>query len=246
MLVKVLIADDDASVIELLREVFNSLSSELKSEILVEEANNGFRALKLITSFMPDIVVLDQGLPRKTGLRVLAELKSITTKDYHPKVIIITSQHSKELLRGVLALGACDFILKPFEVGFVKNKLRAHLEPIVQSRIEEDVPTSSDEFFLKEESGVVLVEYCGTLTQNTLVKFCSKLPEIRARQKQNVLLDFRGSPGPFSSDLLEEFLYAAKNHGLSLKFLVPEIGSELISHSLLRRTIAKSKVGAFS
>src|SRR3989338_1960353 len=69
-----------------------------------------------------DIVVLDLGLPRKSGLEVL---KTMRTKDINTPVVILTAKDAiEERIKG-LDTGADDYLVKPFDLDELCARLRA-------------------------------------------------------------------------------------------------------------------------
>src|SRR3989338_8191484 len=69
-----------------------------------------------------DIVVLDLGLPRKSGLEVL---KTMRTKDINTPVVILSAKDAiEERIKG-LDTGADDYLVKPFDLDELCARLRA-------------------------------------------------------------------------------------------------------------------------
>ena len=101
----ILICEDEAALRELVRAI-------LGPEYTFAEASQGDEALDLIRRVRPDLVVLDLMLPGKSGLEVLAELRSDTRSGETPVVVVTAWTHAEE---AVLAAGADRFIPKPFE-----------------------------------------------------------------------------------------------------------------------------------
>jgi CheY-like chemotaxis protein len=101
----ILICEDEAALRELVRAI-------LGPEYTFAEASGGDEALDLIRRLRPDLVVLDLMLPGKSGLEVLAELRSDTRSGETPVVVVTAWTHAEE---AVLAAGADRFIPKPFE-----------------------------------------------------------------------------------------------------------------------------------
>jgi DNA-binding response OmpR family regulator len=113
----ILLVDDDA----LMRR---SLSFHLEQAgYSVHTAANAEDALSLVRNSLPDLVVLDIGLPGMDGLDALRELKT----QYNLPVIFLTARR-RELDEVVgLELGADDYITKPFDVDVVLAHIKAVL-----------------------------------------------------------------------------------------------------------------------
>jgi PAS domain S-box-containing protein len=101
----VLVVDDDPLIHQL-------LTAELEREDLrVVLATDGLTALRIAREQRPSAVVLDLHLPKLDGWSVLAELKSDPKTNHIPVVIISVEE---ERAKG-LSLGACEYLVKPFE-----------------------------------------------------------------------------------------------------------------------------------
>ncbi len=102
---KILIVEDEKSLNRVVGEEFRSKGYTAKI------AEDGQEALSLAKSFRPDIILLDLVLPKKSGLDVLAELKSEPLlKDI--KVIVLSNLAEDENIKKALTLGAADYFVK--------------------------------------------------------------------------------------------------------------------------------------
>ncbi|HEY6443434.1 MAG TPA: EAL domain-containing protein [Candidatus Acidoferrales bacterium] len=116
---KVLIAEDDASVRHLLKKTL------LRAGYDVVEAADGRAALKcLLSADGPRLALLDWLMPELDGLSVCREIRSCAK---HPYVymIFLTSKSSKEDVAAGLAAGADDYLTKPYNPQELKARLRA-------------------------------------------------------------------------------------------------------------------------
>lgn len=101
---RVLVADDDPNVHEVLGLYFR------REEYQMLSAFDGEEALEIVRRSRPDIVVLDVMMPKKDGLMVCREIRRETNVP-----IIMLSAKSEEFDRLLgLELGADDYIAKPF------------------------------------------------------------------------------------------------------------------------------------
>ena len=102
---EIVIADDDVNVLAVLRNTLQGLGMECRS------AASGPDALKMLHERCPDCVVLDVNMPGMDGFEVLAALRQAALP---VKVIMLTArQNERDILRG-FALGADDYVVKPF------------------------------------------------------------------------------------------------------------------------------------
>jgi len=114
---KILIADDDPIIIDLL---LHTLEAE-GFEVLV--AMDGERALQQARSRQPDLVLLDVVMPCLQGLDVCREIR----RESDVPILMLTA-HDEENDRILgLDLGADDYIAKPFKSGELLARIRANL-----------------------------------------------------------------------------------------------------------------------
>jgi CheY-like chemotaxis protein len=113
--VKILLVEDNPADVEILRESF--LESKVANQLHV--VNDGEAALNFLyrrgefaTAPHPDLVLLDIGLPKKSGLEVLAEIKVDPELRHVPVIILTTSQAEEDIFRSY-DLHANSYITKP-------------------------------------------------------------------------------------------------------------------------------------
>lgn len=116
--IKVLVVEDEASI-----RRFITLNLEMVG-YEVGEAASGEEALALLTTFLPDLVVLDLMLPGIDGLEVCQQIRK-TMPD--PLVIMLTAKgEDADKIMG-LELGADDYMVKPFNPFELIARLKAML-----------------------------------------------------------------------------------------------------------------------
>jgi len=116
----ILIVDDNSSN---LMELFHVLRDEYN----ILTAMNGPSALEKANMYSPDIILLDVIMPDMSGFDILIELKK-SDKTKSIPVIFITGLSEKEKEREGFAIGAADYILKPFDAAHVKLSIRQQLD----------------------------------------------------------------------------------------------------------------------
>jgi len=116
----VLIVDDEPMNIEILYE---TLSAE--HEILF--ATNGQEALRIASSELPDLILLDVVLPDLDGYQVCTQLKSDSKTRDIPVIFITAMDHEEDETKG-LDVGAIDYLSKPIRSPIVRARVRNHLE----------------------------------------------------------------------------------------------------------------------
>ena len=114
----IMVADDDKSILKLL----NRLLKEVGYHVITAE--NGKAALTLLEKYTPDLILLDITMPELDGFQVLRSIR----QRFNIPVIMLTGQHEIRIINQALALGADDYITKPFSsrelLARVKAKLR--------------------------------------------------------------------------------------------------------------------------
>jgi DNA-binding response OmpR family regulator len=111
---KVLVADDEPGVIQLLRQFLKANGYE------VVTASNGEQALEKIQQEDLQMVLLDFKMPGKNGIDVLKEIKKERPDIC---VILFTGLSDEEIGPRAIAAGADDFIKKPFNLNTLQNAL---------------------------------------------------------------------------------------------------------------------------
>ena len=103
--IRVLIADDHALVREGTREL---LARETDLEV-VGEAADGAEAIELAGRLLPDVVVIDIGMPGINGVEATARIKA-----EHPEVgvLVLTVQDDEQYVYAILEAGAAGYLLK--------------------------------------------------------------------------------------------------------------------------------------
>lgn len=115
----VLVVDDMPTNIKTLKEL---LSEDY--EILF--ATSGQEAVEIATKNIPDIILLDVVMPNMDGYETCARIKADERTQNIP-IIFITAKHEEEDERRGLAIGAIDYITKPFKAAIVEARIRNHL-----------------------------------------------------------------------------------------------------------------------
>jgi two-component system, OmpR family, response regulator MprA len=116
--VRILVVDDDRAVREALRRALTLGGYE------VQVAEDGERALELIVAAVPEAVVLDVGLPGIDGLEVCRRVRRLGNR---VPILMLTARDAVADRIDGLDVGADDYMVKPFDVGELKARLRALL-----------------------------------------------------------------------------------------------------------------------
>lgn len=114
---RVLIVDDEPAIRKFLRTVLTAHGYQ------VDEAANGAEAISAVTSFHPDVMVLDLGLPDMDGVHVT---QAVRTWSQVP-ILILSVRGSEADKVAALDAGADDYLTKPFGSGELLARLRSML-----------------------------------------------------------------------------------------------------------------------
>ena len=117
---RILIADDEANILMLLDIMLRDLDVE------VIRAENGEIALQKAKEFKPDLVITDVVMPKKNGFEVCRELRAISDFSQIPIIILSALGDEYNKITG-FEEGANDYIIKPFNVEALKERVKALL-----------------------------------------------------------------------------------------------------------------------
>jgi two-component system phosphate regulon response regulator PhoB len=120
---RVLIVDDDADIRELMEFKLAKMGFD------VHTAADGEAGLAAACDLRPDVVLLDWMMPKQSGLEVCAQLRA-HAKLQDVVVILLTAMAQDDDMKRGFAVGADDYILKPF----TPRELVTRLEALVAAR----------------------------------------------------------------------------------------------------------------
>jgi two-component system, OmpR family, KDP operon response regulator KdpE len=154
---EILIIDDEPQIRKLLEISLES------NDYKVWQAASGRDAVIMAANHPPDLILLDLGLPDKSGHDVLLDLRSW----YNKAIIILSVQNTEEDIVKALDNGATDYLTKPFRT--------AELLARIRSAIRRNAETAGSNI---AESGELRIDYAartvaksGTLLKLTATEF---------------------------------------------------------------------------
>src|SRR4249920_2252035 len=115
---RVLVVEDDDAIAQVLQRSLRMEGYEVRI------AGDGVAALDEAHAFLPDLIILDLGLPRLDGIDVAKRLRD--DEDDTP-ILILTARDALEARVEGLDVGADDYLVKPFERQELLARLRALL-----------------------------------------------------------------------------------------------------------------------
>ena len=128
---KILVVEDDRSILSMIQTVLDTNGYQV---LTAQRCQQG---ILMLTSHMPDLVVLDLGLPDMDGeafIRVARRSSMIP-------IIVLSARSDEQDIISALDLGANDYITKPFGTGELLARVRASLR-INRMNLQAAVPAS--------------------------------------------------------------------------------------------------------
>lgn len=105
--IRVLVVDDSRTVLRLLTYI-------LGQDYRLHSAEDGQEAIEAHALFKPEVIILDMNMPVKSGLEVMQHIRNVA-QDHEVQIIVLTAQDTKALKARAFAVGANDFLAKPFD-----------------------------------------------------------------------------------------------------------------------------------
>jgi two-component system KDP operon response regulator KdpE len=124
---RILIVDDDRSLLELLTDYLGRLGHEIRG------VPDGQQALASFDDPPPELVLLDVTMPGLDGWQVLARIRAASQV---PVIMLTARGEEPEVLRG-FAGGADDYVTKPFSFAQLAARIKAVLDRVSLDRREE-------------------------------------------------------------------------------------------------------------
>ena len=115
---KVLVVEDSSAM----RSLIASTVEEIKG-YETTEAGNGFEALKALPSERFDLIITDINMPDINGLEIIHFVRNNASYKDIPLIIVTTDQGEADRKKG-LALGAQEYITKPFDPETLKAAVK--------------------------------------------------------------------------------------------------------------------------
>jgi two-component system, OmpR family, alkaline phosphatase synthesis response regulator PhoP len=117
---RILIADDEENIVISLE----FLMKREGFEVLI--ARDGEQALEMIRAELPDLVLLDVMMPKKSGFEVCQEIKT-DPQLRTVKILMLTAKGRETEIAKGLALGADSYVTKPFSTKDLVERVRGML-----------------------------------------------------------------------------------------------------------------------
>jgi PleD family two-component response regulator len=115
-----ILAVDDAPV------MIKTISSALEPEYKVYGLTNPMMVEKFLGQITPDLFLLDYEMPEMNGFDLIPYIRQFEEHKNTP-IVFLTSLGTMETISAAVTLGACDFIVKPFQADNLKEKVAKHI-----------------------------------------------------------------------------------------------------------------------
>jgi NarL family two-component system response regulator LiaR len=128
--ITILIVDDHAVVRKGVR-AFLDTQPDLK---VIGEAASGEEGVKLVSQFVPDVVLMDLVMPGMDGVEATRQLKRVSPRT---QVVVLTSYHEDEYIFPAIRAGALSYVLKDISPRDLADAVRkaANGEVVLNSRV---------------------------------------------------------------------------------------------------------------
>jgi len=127
---KILIVEDDHNIVSFIQTILESNGYQV---LTAERCSQG---LLVFSSHLPDLVVLDLGLPDLDGEAFIRQVRGVSTTP----IIVLSARTDEGDKVSALDLGANDYITKPFGTAELVARIRAALRISRQGTISADMP----------------------------------------------------------------------------------------------------------
>ncbi len=119
---KLLLVDDEVLFLESLQEGLEPLADLVEVDI----CHSVNEAIKLVITNNYDLIITDMRMPGKSGLELLMYLRESRFKG---KLMVMSAYNTRDSIRKINSLGVVDVISKPFNLAWIKDKLKEILAP---------------------------------------------------------------------------------------------------------------------
>jgi DNA-binding response OmpR family regulator len=223
---KILIADDDSELRGALAEQL-----ALHEEFVPTQAQNATEALAMTRSELPDLVIMDVGLPDMDG----REAVRIMRKDgFKCPIIMLTGQTSDADTVLGLDSGANDYVSKPFRFSVLLARIRAHLR---QYEASDDAVFKIGDYTFRPSSKMLVSEKGGKLRltekETAILRFLYRADQ-QVVSRETLLREVWGYNANVTTHTLETHIYRLRQKierdPSCAQLLVTEAGGYKLQH----------------
>lgn len=125
MMTRLLVVDDEFEICDFLKSFFEDRDFEVRT------ASSGEKALEVVETFHPQVILLDIKMGAMDGLEVLRQVKK---KHAKIKVIMVTALETTDKIEEAMRLGADNYIIKPLSLEYLENDVREKIASLALKR----------------------------------------------------------------------------------------------------------------
>jgi len=114
---RALVVDDSSAMRAMLRMTLK------KQGFVVAEAKHGLDALAVLAAQEFDLILIDWNMPEMDGLELLLRIRAQPQHD-RTQIMMVTTESGMDQMSEALAAGANDYIMKPFTLDVIVEKLQ--------------------------------------------------------------------------------------------------------------------------
>lgn len=196
---RILIAEDDATSLHLLRKFLES-----KGHFVIA-ALNGQEALEKFSKEKPDLLLLDVMMPKLDGWTVLQKLRENGVKT--PVIMVTAKDSTDDKVRG-FSTGADDYITKPFDLREVEARIEAVMRRVSQSPYIQVGALQIDDERKEVRLGDKLIEL--SPKEYELLKLLASKPGKVFSHREIIDAIWRDNPYASSEDV-KKYIYLLRN-----------------------------------
>jgi len=111
--------------------ILNTISSVLSGEYKVYTLTKPSELRSALIKVKPDLFLLDYKMPGSSGFDLVPVIRGVREHRDTP-IIFLTSEGTLDNLNAAMALGACDFIVKPIDRDVLREKIGKHIKNVSQ------------------------------------------------------------------------------------------------------------------
>jgi putative two-component system response regulator len=191
------------------------------------------RLFKFLETVTPDLILLDVAMPNMNGFDVIKILKANTRHADIPVIFVTAKTEEMNELEG-LALGAVDYVVKPFSAAILLKRIENHML-IKQQRAELKNLTDNLIEMVKEKTSQV------SRLQNSIVNTVAEIVEFRDAFTGGHILRTEGYMRVLIDRLLESGTYSGEiNDWDNMDYILPatqlhDLGKVFISDTILNK-----------
>ena len=188
----ILVIDDQKTNVDILQRIL-----QVGGYQRVESVTDPYQAVARFNALQPDLVLLDLQMPGMDGYAVLEQLRGLRPHDTFLPIVILTGDDSLAARERALALGATDFIGKPFHVSEVLLRIKNLLETrflhlllhdekaLLERRVEEQ----SQELMRAQLEVLARLGQAAEFRDDETGQHCQRVGEVAARLGREIGLD---------------------------------------------------------